>query len=114
MTPGPLDSCKTFLRNCSTVRWQGRVTQVVGNLVESTGPFCSVGECCEIQDSTGSTFPGNPALKPHPANYTVISGDTVYSVACGFGNADPNQIIYANSLKAPSYPLTVGTTIYIP
>jgi len=64
--------------------------------------------------TTGSTFPGNPALKPHPANYTVISGDTVYSVACGFGNADPNQIIYANSLKAPSYPLTVGTTIYIP
>ena len=58
MTPGPLDSCKTWLRNCSTVRWQGRVTQVVGNLVESAGPFCSVGECCEIKDSTGSSFPG--------------------------------------------------------
>jgi len=55
---GALDSCNTWLRTCSTVRWQGRVTQVVGNLVESAGPFCSVGECCEILDSTGSVFPG--------------------------------------------------------
>jgi flagellum-specific ATP synthase len=40
------------------VRWKGRVTQVVGNLVESAGPFCSVGESCEIYDSSGATFPG--------------------------------------------------------
>ena len=31
------------------VRWRGRVTQVVGQLVESEGPFCSVGECCEMR-----------------------------------------------------------------
>jgi flagellum-specific ATP synthase len=58
MTPSALDSCRTWLRTCSTVRWRGRVTQVVGNLVESEGPFCSVGECCEIQDSQGAVFPG--------------------------------------------------------
>jgi flagellum-specific ATP synthase len=40
------------------VRWQGRVTQVVDNLVESDGPFCSVGECCEILDASGSAYPG--------------------------------------------------------
>jgi flagellum-specific ATP synthase len=40
------------------VRWRGRVTQVVGSLVESEGPFCSVGECCEIHDSRGNVFPG--------------------------------------------------------
>ena len=39
-------------------RWRGRVTQVVGNLVESAGPFCSVGESCEIVSSSGATFPG--------------------------------------------------------
>jgi LysM repeat protein len=64
--------------------------------------------------TTGNSFPGNAALIPHPANYTVKSGDTVYSVACAYGNADPNQIIYANQLQAPNYPLTVGTAIYIP
>lgn len=58
MTPNALDSCRNWLRTCSTVRWRGRITQVVGNLVESEGPFCSVGECCEIQGSSGAVFPG--------------------------------------------------------
>lgn len=64
--------------------------------------------------TTGNPFPGNAALIPHPANYTVKSGDTVFTVACAFGNADPNQIIYANSLQGPTYPLTVGNVIFIP
>jgi flagellum-specific ATP synthase len=34
------------------------VTQVVGGLVESAGPFCSIGESCEIVESGGSRFPG--------------------------------------------------------
>jgi len=43
---------------CSTLRWRGRVTQVVGQLVESDGPFCSVGELCEVMNASGRTFPG--------------------------------------------------------
>jgi len=58
MNAGHLDACRNWLPNCSTVRWRGRVTQVVGNLVESTGPFCSVGESCEIIESGGTVFPG--------------------------------------------------------
>lgn len=58
MTAGHLDSCRNWLANGSSVRWSGRVTQVVGNLVESAGPFCSVGESCEIHDSSGEAFPG--------------------------------------------------------
>jgi len=54
----PIDTCRTWLQTCSTVRWTGRVTQVVGNLVESAGPFCSVGETCEILDASGAMFPG--------------------------------------------------------
>jgi flagellum-specific ATP synthase len=46
------------LESCSTLRWEGRVTQVVGPLVESAGPFCSVGEVCEIYDSNGRRLPG--------------------------------------------------------
>ncbi len=46
------------LESLSGLRWQGRVTQVIGPLVESDGPFCSVGERCEIIDSRGNSLPG--------------------------------------------------------
>jgi len=58
MNAGHLESCRAHLASCSSLRWTGRVTQVVGSLLESAGPFCSVGETCEILDSTGETFPG--------------------------------------------------------
>jgi flagellum-specific ATP synthase len=46
------------LATCSALRWQGRVAQVVGSLIESEGPFCSVGEICQIQDAQGRSLPG--------------------------------------------------------
>jgi flagellum-specific ATP synthase len=46
------------LDSCSGLRWQGRVTQLIGQLVESEGPFCSVGERCEIVDASGTVFAG--------------------------------------------------------
>lgn len=46
------------LENGSTLRWKGRVNQVVGNLVESAGPFCFVGESCEITDTNGRSYSG--------------------------------------------------------
>lgn len=46
------------LETCSALRWQGRVSQVVGPLVESEGPFSSVGEICHIYDAQGRILPG--------------------------------------------------------
>ena len=46
------------LQSGSTVRWRGRINQVVGNLVESDGPFCFVGESCEIKDGAGRSYSG--------------------------------------------------------
>jgi flagellum-specific ATP synthase len=46
------------LESGSTLRWKGRINQVVGNLVESDGPFCFVGESCEIKDSAGRSYSG--------------------------------------------------------
>ena len=46
------------LESGSTLRWKGRIHQVVGNLVESEGPFCFVGESCEIRDKGGRTYAG--------------------------------------------------------
>ena len=34
------------------------MNQVVGNLIESEGPFCSVGESCEISTAAGGTYTG--------------------------------------------------------
>lgn len=46
------------LESCPQLRWRGRVTQVIGPLVESVGPFGSVGEVCEITDSRGRILAG--------------------------------------------------------
>jgi len=62
---------------------------------------------------TGNNFDGQRALRKHPTDYTVVSGDTIYSVACLFGDVDPSAIAQANSLKKP-YNLNPGKTISIP
>jgi flagellum-specific ATP synthase len=46
------------LKRGSTLRWRGRVLQVVGNLIESEGPFCSVGDSCEITGSRDEKYSG--------------------------------------------------------
>jgi flagellum-specific ATP synthase len=46
------------LQASSPHRWAGRVRQAIGQLVESEGPFCSVGECCQIWDSNGASHTG--------------------------------------------------------
>jgi flagellum-specific ATP synthase len=46
------------LEQVSTLRWSGRVVQVVGNLVESEGPYASVGDACDIYTSDGHVYAG--------------------------------------------------------
>src|SRR5437660_12852397 len=46
------------LAEFSALRWTGRVTKAVGHLVESDGPFCSVGEGCAILTEDGQSFSG--------------------------------------------------------
>ena len=56
---------------------------------------------------------GSRSLRSHPANYTVVSGDTVFSIACLFGDVDPRAIEEVNGLSG-SYTLTAGQIIKIP
>ncbi len=58
-------------------------------------------------------FPGSRALKPHPASYTVRSGDTLASIACAFGDVGPNMIAFANNF-GENEKLSVGQVIQIP
>jgi LysM repeat protein len=60
------------------------------------------------------TFPGNRSLHPHPATFTVTSTeDTIYKIACYYGDLDPSQIIATNNLASP-YTLHVSQSLTIP
>ncbi len=59
-------------------------------------------------------FPGDRALAAHPATYTVASSDeTLYSIACKYGDVDPAAIASANGISL-SADLTIGQQIKIP
>jgi LysM repeat protein len=59
-------------------------------------------------------FPGNRALAAHPTTYTVVSSDeTIYGVACKFGDVDPNAVATANGISV-SASLTAGQQLKIP
>jgi len=56
---------------------------------------------------------GSRSLKQHPTTYSVQPGDTVYSIACAFGDVSPEAIIAVNGLQSP-YTLTAGQSLQIP
>jgi LysM repeat protein len=62
---------------------------------------------------TGKAFPGTRAWHKHPATYTVKAGDTIYIVACYYGDIDPLVIAQVNSLSSP-YTLKSGQSLQIP
>ena len=62
---------------------------------------------------TGS-FPGTRALAAHPATYTVTSGETLYSIACRYGDLNPVDIANLNGLSSPDAPLAAGTVLKFP
>lgn len=60
------------------------------------------------------TFPDGRMLRNHPAAYTVASSDeTVYSVACLFGDIEPSTIAQHNGISVDAA-LTAGQTLNIP
>jgi len=62
---------------------------------------------------TGSWNLGSRALHDHPAQYTVKSGNTFYSIACYFGNLLPDDIATYNSMSL-SDKLKAGSVLDIP
>jgi len=62
---------------------------------------------------TGNPFITDRALQKHPTTYTVQAGDTIYTIACGFGDVSPDMIALVNGLKEP-YSLSTGDKLDIP
>lgn len=59
-------------------------------------------------------FPGTRMLASHPATYTVGSSDeTLYSIACKYGDVEPGALASANGLSTGAT-LSVGQQIKIP
>ena len=72
----------------------------------------SAGLVLTIPKAAGS-FQGDRALRDHPADYTVKTGDTFYSIACRYGDVWPEEIAEYNSM-AMDAALPAGTTLEIP
>jgi len=72
-----------------------------------------IGTILEIPQ-TQKTFPGDRMLQPHPATYTVSARyETIYSIACAFGDVDPATIAQVNQISVNSN-LFVGQQLGIP
>lgn len=56
---------------------------------------------------------GDRSLRTHPVIYTVQTGETIYNIACKFGDVSPEQIAIKNGLEEP-YALTPGMELNIP
>jgi LysM repeat protein len=63
--------------------------------------------------STGSWGGDGRVLHAHPTTHTVSSGETVYTIACYYGDVSPEAIIAVNNLAEP-YKLSVGQELAIP
>jgi LysM repeat protein len=82
------------------------------NNLSSTSPVYA-GTVLTIPEDAPAYNLGARALRAHPTSYVVQSGNTVYSIACLFGDVDPRNIEAVNNLTG-AYTLSVGQTIQIP
>ena len=72
-----------------------------------------VGQTLTIPKNAGSFDAGPRSLRNHPDKYTVRAGDTVYSIACLYGDVDPRAIADNNGISVDAS-LTPGQTLQIP
>ena len=67
-----------------------------------------------IKIPQSGSFPGDRMLQNHPSTYTVVSSsENLYSIACKFGDVDPNSIASANGISVGAA-LTAGQQLSIP
>lgn len=62
---------------------------------------------------TGNDFAGERTLQSHPDTYTVQSGDSLYSIACKYGDVSPEAIAERNDIGVNA-DLEAGRELEIP
>ncbi len=78
----------------------------------ASGTIFYPGETITIPPSARA-YIGNRALQYHPSTYSVVYGDTLYSIACLYGDIDPRAIAAANDIDI-NQALSPGTVLQIP
>ncbi len=76
------------------------------------GSMLNIGDVLLIPQ-TGSWPGGDRQILEHPDTWTVTAGETVYEIACAYGDVWPEHIIQANGLTEP-YDLSGIETLQIP
>lgn len=101
-------------------RWHGRVMEATGQTIESEGPFCSVGECCEIFDREGNSHPGEVIgfRGSHVLSMTLDApdgirfGDSVAALG-DTPSIDVGDDLLGRVLNAQGYPLDGGPRLRV-
>lgn len=101
-------------------RWHGRVMEATGQTIESEGPFCSVGECCEIFDREGNSHLGEVIgfRGPHVLSMTLDApdgirfGDSVAALG-ETPSIDVGDDLLGRVLNAQGYPLDGGPRLRV-
>jgi len=107
-------SMEAYFRHLQTRpawRWCGKVVEASTQTLESLGPLCSVGECCEIVDGEGTRhgaevigFRGrNVLVMPLEPTKGIRYGDTVIAMGTtpGIAVGDGKQGRILNAVGAP-------------
>ncbi|HEY6413157.1 MAG TPA: FliI/YscN family ATPase [Edaphobacter sp.] len=120
MVEAGLGAYFTQLASRPAWRWSGRVVEANGQTVESEGPLCSVGECCEIVDGDGQRhraevigFRGRHVLAmPVQAIQGVQYGDAVMAMGVmpGIAVGEQMQGRILDALGAPLDGLPMART----
>jgi len=97
---------------CIARRFDVEPTQLLAVNGIGASTVISPGLILTIPQGTGG-FPPPRALRAHPTTYTVQAGDTIYGIACLYGDVDPVAIAQANGLSEP-YNVSAGTVLNIP
>ena len=99
---------------CIARRFDVNITELL-NLNGLGGGVTYEGMVLKIpQDSAwNESAHGARSLRAHPVVYTVSAGDSIYSIACKFGDVSPAQIAAKNGLAEP-YSLSPGQELQIP
>jgi LysM repeat protein len=73
--------------------------------------FFYAGQALKIPQ-TGNPFDGLRVLHDHPTTYKILQDDTLYKIACYFGDLSPDLIALQNNLS--TWDLPVGEVLIIP
>jgi len=119
LTPAPIPTSYTLQKGefpyCIARRYNLNPDELLSLNGLTNGRFFMPGLTLKIPQ-TVHPFPGDRALQTHPAGtvYTVpSSSETVYGVACRYGDVDPAALAQNNGISVSSA-LTTGQQLKIP